>query len=123
MDPEINLNKKRIRNGLRISVVLTAGLIAGLIGWLYRHHAQQERMISRATEVAQYYIKQNYHYDIEFTDSQILGKCVSSHIVLYGHIKGREDKKVNVTVNYENYEMIGIGGYVDLFPGDKDKFK
>ncbi|WP_145150302.1 hypothetical protein [Paenibacillus xylanexedens] len=73
-----------------------------------------KQIVEKATTIGEKYFKDNYGVEVEFVDSQVMASYVTTRVVLYGHIISREEDKVDISLDYRNFEVTGTSTPLDL---------
>lgn len=81
---------------------------------MIKDHLNDKRIVERATVIGEKYFMDNYGVSVKFIDSQVMAAYVTTRVVLYGYIVGKEEDQVYISIDYRNYEVKDTGVPVDL---------
>ncbi|MDM5280998.1 hypothetical protein QUF95_26950 [Paenibacillus silvae] len=76
---------------------------------MIKNHLNDKRIVERATVIGEKYFIDNFGVEVEFVDSQVMASYITSRVVLYGHIVGREDEKIKISFDYRDFKVTGTG--------------
>lgn len=66
----------------------------------------QSEVVAKAKVIAAKYFKEKHNTDVVFTSHESFSDISSREISLHGHIKGHEDNKMYITLDYKNHYKV-----------------
>lgn len=79
-----------------------------------KNYLTDKQIVEKATVIGEMYFIDNYGVEVEFVDSQVMASSITTRVVLYGYIVGKEEDKIKISLDYRDFEVTGTGIPLDL---------